>query len=83
MTEMWAAAGWVLAAFLGGMLAGRRWAAGGGGGKGRGVRNRRAVRGGKGKAAGAGSETEEEREKAERARREWENFLNYDGTFTE
>ena len=66
-----AAAGWILAAFLCGMQVGR-------------------VRDGpkeekpeSGVARGTDEPDREAMEKAEKAKKEWENFLNYDGTAQE
>lgn len=63
-----AAAGWILAAFLVGILVGR-------------VRDGPRPKEPKsGVARGENKPDREAAEKAERAKKEWENFLSYDGT---
>ena len=70
MMEMWiAAAGWAAAVFLAGLLVGKESA---------GVRLRRRRRTQR-RERPLEAEEEEALLQAEKARREWENFLSYDG----
>lgn len=70
MMEMWiAAAGWAAAVFLAGLLVGKESAGG------RLRRRRRTQR----RERPLEAEEEEALLQAEKARREWENFLSYDG----
>lgn len=70
MMEMWiATAGWAAAVFLAGLLVGKESA---------GVRLRRRRRTQRWERP-LEAEEEEALLQAEKARREWENFLNYDG----
>lgn len=62
------ATGWILAAFLGGILIGR-------------VRDAPAPK--KPKTGNQEPMSADEKQAAEKAQREWQNFLNYDGTAQE